>query len=232
MDDCIFPVDLEYNRTVLQQCVESIDIWPAYSPDAGKTVLAHKDILFPINIEAYKIKGSLLDSTTYSFSWVPPNSETGYHTDATRGCTLIVPIDDTPHLIKFEGREDYYYSSPVLTNAKTVHNGVNHTDKHRFNLLFHFDKSYEEIVYKIKNNSLVSKWIQTYPITLEFDNSVIERYFNCDNSGKNKIKNPNDGMITINDNRFIIYKSANDYDICLAIKYMIENPTVKRIDLV
>lgn len=232
MDDCIFPISLDYNRKVLQDCVSSIDIWPSYSPDGGKTVLDHKDILFPINIEAYKIKGSLLDSTTYSFSWVPPHSETGYHTDATRGCTLIVPIDTTPHLIKFEGKEDYYYSSPVLTNAKTLHNGVNHTDKHRFNLLFHFDKSYNEIVSKAKNNTLVSEWIQTYPITLEFENTVIEKYFNCDNSKINTISKITNGLLLLNHSRTIKYEKSTDYDVCLAIKYLIENPNVRRIDLV
>ena len=230
MDDCIFPINLQYNRQVLQQCVQRINIWPSYSPDNGKTILDHKDILFPINIEAYKIKGQLTESTTYSFSWVPPHSETGYHTDKTRGCTLIVPVDDNPHLIKFEGKKDYYYNTPVLTNAKTVHNGVNHTDKHRFNLLFHFDKSYEEILNLASNGHLVSSWIQTYPITLTFDNPVIKNYFNCIENSKLLITKTQKGLDL--NNRQINYKKADDYDLCLAIKYMIENPTVQRIDLV
>jgi hypothetical protein len=232
MDECIYPIDLEYNREILKECIERIDIWPEYSPDKGNTILDHKDILFPINIEAYKIKNSLLESTTYSFSWVPPFSETGFHTDATRGCTLIVPIDDTPHLIKFEGKEDYYYNFPVLTNAKTLHNGINYTDKNRYNLLFHFDKSYNEVVNLAKNNKLVTNWIQIYPLTLNFENKIIQKYFNCNNSGVNIIDKVCDGLISINYSRTIKYEKSNDYDICLAIKYMIENPIVKSIELV
>lgn len=231
MDDYIFPITIDYNREILQQYISLIDVWPSYSPDGGNIILDHKDILFPINIEAYKIKGQLLESTTYSFSWVPPRSETGYHTDKTRGCTLILPIDDSPHLIKFEGREDYYYNGPVLTNAKTIHNGVNHTDKHRFNLLFHFDKSYEDIKNLALTDNLVTKWIQTYPVKLNFDNNVIQKYFNCSDSGTVVIDKTNEGLM-INSNRLIKYNRANDYDICLAIKYMLDNPQVKGVDLV
>lgn len=231
MDDCIFPVKIDYNREVLQQYISSIDVWPSYSPDGGNIILDHKDILFPINIEAYKIKGQLLESTTYSFSWVPPNSETGYHTDKTRGCTLILPIDDTPHLIQFEGKEDYYYNSPVITNAKTVHNGVNYTDNNRFNLLFHFDKSYDYIKQLASNDKLVSKWVQTYPVKLNFENHIIQKYFNCDNTSINVIDKTDTGL-SINSNRYINYKNANDYDLCLAIKYMLDNPQVLGVNLV
>jgi hypothetical protein len=60
MDDCIYPVEIDYNRQILNDIVSRIEIWPLYSPANGKTVLEHKDILFPANLEAYRIKSLIL----------------------------------------------------------------------------------------------------------------------------------------------------------------------------
>lgn len=233
MDDYIYPVEIDYNRQILNDIINRIKIWPLYSPDNGKTVLEHKDILFPANLEAYRIKSLILESTVFSFSWVPPKKETGYHTDANRGCTLILPIDFEPHLIKFniDSKEvDYYYSGPVITNAKTIHNGINHLNKDRFNLLFHFDKSYNHIVNLAKNNKLISNWIQSYPIKTNINNDEIRSYFNFSEDSNYIIENYNN-EITINDKQKIIYKTASNFDLCQAIKYMIENPNVKTIEI-
>lgn len=232
-DNYVYPVDMYYNRTILKNMIDRIKIWPVYSPDLGNTILDHKDILFPINLEAYRIKSLLLESTLFSFSWVPPMSETGYHSDSNRGCTLILPIDDIPHLIKFyDHREfyEYYYSTPILTNGKTIHNGINNTDHNRFNLLFHFDKPFDYVVKLIKNDTLVSKWTQMYPIKSNIDNAVLRNYFNLTANADVCINYVNGG-ISINNSQTIEYTSANDFDVCQAIKYMLDNPNVKRIEL-
>lgn len=231
MDEYIYPIDIKYNKKLLYDSVSKISVWPFYSPDNGKTVLQHKDILFPVDSEALRIKGLIRESSTYSFSLVPPNHSTGMHTDKNRGCTLILPIDPNPHLITFDidGKEiEYYYDSPVLTNAKTTHNGVNHTNENRYNLLFHFDKSYKEIVQMAKEDKLVSKWIQMYPVQSYIDNKYIEDYFSITNTAENIIKYCENG-ISVND-KFIFYSTASDYEICQAIKILLET-NIKRIDL-
>lgn len=233
IDDYIHPVTISYNRELLQQIVNRIKIWPSYSPDSGKTTLDHKDILFPVNLEAYRIKNFLLESTLYSFSWVPPMTETGYHTDSNRGCTLILPIDNIPHLIQFKDNDqtfDYYYSGPVLTNGKTYHNGINNTNHDRFNLLFHFDKPYSYILELEKQDKLVSKWSQSYPIKSNIKNDLLYRYFNLTNMSDTTIDYI-DGGIAINQTQKILYKTASDFDICQSIKYMLDNPIVKKVEL-
>lgn len=230
-DKYIYPVDIKYNKELLYDTVSNIKVWPFYSPDNGKTVLQHKDILFPVDAEALRIKTLIRESTSYSFSLVPPKQSTGMHTDKNRGCTLIIPIDPNPHLIEFEIDNEivkYFYEGPVLTNAKTMHNGVNHTDQNRYNLLFHFEKSYEEIVQKAKDDILVLKWIQMYPIQSYIDNEYIENYFSITNNAENIIKYFENG-ISVN-NKLIYYKKASDYEICQAIKILLET-NITRIDL-
>jgi hypothetical protein len=199
--------------------------------------------VFPISIEAIRIKNRLLDSTTYSFSYVPPGDETGYHTDSTRGCTLILPIDYTKHLIKFkiDGEElDYYYSNPVVTNAKTIHNGVNYSDQPRYNLLFHFDKSYDEVIQMAKTDTLVTRWTQDYNICQTFNSDMLKQYFNthtdidrCDILITDDISLARQHL-----SKFIIYigdtetefhtiKIANNIkhrDIVQAVKYILDSP--------
>lgn len=232
-DRYVYPVNISYNRDILQHMIERITVWPMYSPDSGHTFLDHRDILNPINLEAYRIKSLILESTLFSFSWVPPLTETGYHSDSNRGCTLILPIDNIPHLIQFEDNGelfDYYYSTPILTNGKIIHNGVNNTPHDRFNLLFHFDKSYEYMVDLEKNDKLFSKWTQTYPIKSTIDNAVLNTYFNVVDDAAVSINNITGG-ISINNDRQILYNDANEFDVCQAIKYMLDNPNVKKVEL-
>jgi len=181
MDDYIYAFEMKYNREYLFDTVRQITHWPAYADPNTAFKTSHRDILFPIDMEAIKIKNSILTSTTYSFSVVPPGHETGWHTDKNRGCTLILPINPEPHLIKFNVDEniiDYYYDGPVITNAKTLHNGINHTDVNRYNLLFHFDLPYHDVMDLIKNNNLIDDWKQTYDIALFYDSPMISEYFN------------------------------------------------------
>jgi hypothetical protein len=244
MNDYIYPVTLDYDRELLYEICHGIKQWPRYTSDGGQTFFStHRDIVFPINLEAIRIKNRLLESTTYSFSYVPPGHETGWHTDYTRGCTLILPIDQTPHLIKFKINEqdvEYYYSTPVLTNAKTWHNGVNYSHTPRFNLLFHFDKSYEHVVEMAKTGKLVTEWMQDYNICQQFDSDMLRRYFVTHN-------NVNTCDILITDDlvlarqhveKFVIF--IGDYqtefttiiistntkhrDIVQAVKYMLDSP--------
>jgi len=245
MDDYIYPITLDYDREFLYETISDIKHWPQYTADRGKTFFStHRDIVFPVSIEAIRIKNRLLDSTTYSFSYVPPGHETGWHTDFTRGCTLIVPIDTTPHLIRFKVNDeevDYYYSNPVVTNAKTWHNGINYSDKPRYNLLFHFDKSYDEIVNMEKTDTLVTKWTQDYNICQTFDNAVLKAYFNTHSNA-----DACDILITDNiffakqhKNKFVIYigdhpsdefttvkitQNVKSRDIVNAVKYILDSP--------
>lgn len=232
-DSYVYPVNISYNREILKHMIGRIKVWPMYSPDSGQTFLDHRDILNPINLEAYRIKSLILESTLFSFSWVPPMTETGYHSDGNRGCTLILPIDDIPHLIQFNDNDesfDYYYSTPILTNGKIIHNGVNNTTHDRFNLLFHFDKSYEYMVDLEKQDKLFSKWTQTYPIKSNINNSVLNSYFNVVDNSAFSIDSISGG-ISINNTQQILYNSATDFDICQAIKYMLDNPNVKKVEL-
>ena len=237
LDNVISPVKIKYNRKLLNDYISTIKIWPDYSPDNGKSVLQHKDILFPINIEVWRIKAFLRESSTYSFSWVPPGAKTGYHSDSNRGCTLILPINTEPHLIKFKINDkvyDYYYDGPVITNAKSIHNGVNHTDHNRFNLLFHFDKSYDEVKELNDKDKLVSSWIQVYPIVNNTNIKAIDDYFNPTGKGiEINLSHPLHGKKSIKvGDRSIHYDKANDYDICLGIKYMLENKTCLHLELI
>lgn len=182
LDHVITQVHVPYNRQYLLDTVRRIQHWPSYTQDRGKTFFStHKDIYFPVNVEAIKIKNLLTRSTTFSFSWVPPKEETGWHTDFNRGCTLILPLDDADHLISFDidgNHYDYYYNSPVITNAKSWHNGINYTDQDRLNLLFHFDYDYDYIKQLDKNDELVTKWTQDYNICLTFDFPMLQEYYN------------------------------------------------------
>lgn len=232
LDNVISPVKIKYNRKLLNDYISSIKVWPDYSPDGGKSILQHKDILFPINLEAWRIKAFLRESSTYSFSYVPPGAETGFHSDSNRGCTLILPIDSKEHLIRFKINDtefDYYYDGPVITNAKSIHNGINHTNQSRFNLLFHFDKSYDEIKQLNDQGKLVSNWIQVYPIKNNTNNKYIDEYLNPTGDGL-EINYIEDG-ISVGDKK-IYYNKANDYDVCLAIKYILENEQCLRLDLI
>jgi len=188
MDDYIFPFEMKYNREYLFDTVQKIVHWPAYADPNIAFRTAHRDILFPIDMEAIKIKNSLLTSTTYSFSVVPPGHETGWHTDKNRGCTLILPINPEPHLIKFQidgNTVDYYYDGPVITNAKTIHNGINHTNVNRYNLLFHFDLSYHEVKNLIETNNLIDTWKQTYDIAVCYNSPMMKEYYNSNSDVDN-----------------------------------------------
>jgi len=181
-NDYIYPIELDYNKQLLAKTVARIKNWPMYSADRGKTFFStHRDIYFPINAEAIKIKNSLIQSTTFSFSCVQPGNQTGWHFDANRGCTLILPIDSNPHLIRFkiDNQElDYYYTGPVLTNANVMHNGINHLKQDRYNLLFHFDDSYQNVISSVKDGKFVTIWNQDYNICLLCDFPIIKQYYN------------------------------------------------------
>ena len=233
MDDYIVTVDIEYNKEYLYECCQSIKHWPLYSNDRGKTLFSeHKDIVFPLNVEAIKIKNKLLHTSTYSFSYIPPGHETGWHSDFTRGATLILPIDPNPHLIKFniDGKEvDYYYSTPVITNADSIHNGINYTDQPRYNLLFHIDRSYSDMIDIINNDDLLSKWKQDYNIGQDYSNDMVQKFFDTHD-------NLQDAAIIITDNnsiadqykdKFIIFIGDNENYTCIDI-----NQGVKDKDIV
>jgi hypothetical protein len=252
MDEYIFPVLLNYNREFLYETCKDLVHWPEYTNDRGKTFFStHKDILFPINIEAIKIKNTLLESTTFSFSFVPPGHETGWHSDYTRGCTLIVPIDTHPHLIQIDidGKVvDYFYDSPVLTNAKSFHNGVNKSTYNRYNLLFHFDKSYEEIKQLVNEDKLVTIWKQDYNIFSNINIDMIDRYFDTHDdinsskiiitSDKNLAMATNDkfviflGQEVLGNTAILISKNTKNKDILNSIKFVLDNPMIlKSIDI-
>jgi hypothetical protein len=181
-DDYIYPVDISYNRQLIYEKIQRIRYWPMYSADRGKTFFSnHRDIYFPIHAEAIRVKNSLIESTTYSFSWVPVGHQTGWHSDANRGCTLILPLDPEPHLIEFEIAQQihqYYYTGPVLTNAKSWHNGINHSNSNRFNLLFHFDRSYDFMKESAKANTMVTVWQQDYNVCSFVDFKMIAEFYN------------------------------------------------------
>lgn len=252
MDDYIYPIKLTYNRQFLFDTCKELIHWPKYTNDRGKTFFStHRDILFPINIEAIRIKNTLLESTTFSFSYVPPGHETGWHTDYTRGCTLIVPIDENPHLIRFEiGNTivDYCYTTPVLTNAKTNHNGVNLTEHDRFNLLFHFDKSYDHIKMLADENKLVTLWKQDYNIFSDLEVSLIDQFFDTHNdleladivltSNKDLAIKAQDKFVIFVGNSvcgnttILISDKTNDKDIVNSIKFILDSPgCITSIDL-
>lgn len=252
MDNYIIPIDLDYNREYLYECCLDIKHWPLYSNDRGKTLFSeHKDIVFPLNVEAIKIKNKLLHTSTYSFSYVPPGHETGWHSDFTRGATLILPIDPNPHLIKFKidnKEEEYFYSNPVLTNADSIHNGINYTDNPRFNLLFHIDKSFDAIKQIIADDNFISEWKQDYNIGQCYKNIMLEKFF--DTHGDLEIASI---IITDDDtiadhysfNKFIIYigdhpdytsivikDTAKDKDLVNAIKYILDSTCyIKKVEI-
>jgi len=248
LDKFFYNVPLEYNKKALMHSCENAKSWPYYSIDGGTTDLnVAYDILWPMNIEALRIKNMLLATTNWSFSYVTPGHETGWHTDSTRGATLIVPVNNEPHLIKFKDDTniiEHYYSTPILTNAKYLHNGINHTALPRYNLLFHFEDSYESICKKIDNNQLFNKWLQYYKyyIDTELD---LSPYFlcNCD-------INEADFIITDKNIRYpektifigetventyssiVINNNIDTYDIYLLIKIITEMPTpLKRVEI-
>lgn len=240
MDDYIYHFEIDYNRDYLFETVKSIKFWPAYADPSSDFMTAHKDILFPINIEAIKIKNSLLRSTTFSFSVVPPGHETGWHTDKNRGCTMILPIDPEPHLIKFkiDNKEiDYFYHGPVITNAKTWHNGINHTDSNRYNLLFHFDLSYEDVKDLILRNELVETWKQTYNIAQLYKSDILAEYFNTHSNADGCVilitdnvdlarKYKNKFVIFIGDSNgeFVEIIGGKQIEIIQSIKFILDSP--------
>lgn len=250
-DEYIFPVDIKYNREFLHNTIRRIKNWPVYSADRGKTFFStHRDIYFPANAEAIKIKNTLLGTTTFSFSHIPPNHETGWHSDQNRGCTLILPIDDYPHLIRFQidnEYHDYYYNGPVLTNAKTFHNGINYTEHDRFNLLFHYDRDYHGLVQDAKNNMLVTEWVQDYNICLTFDFPMLQQYFNTHNNIELAQTVITDNVeIALSTDKFVVLlgtniegvscitysKNTQFVDIINAIKFVLDNPVfIKHIEL-
>jgi hypothetical protein len=242
MDNYIVPVDIDYNRQFLYECCLDIKQWPIYTNDRGKTLFSHhKDIVFPLNVEAIKIKNKLLHTSTYSFSYVPPGHETGWHSDYTRGATLILPLDPEPHLIKFkiDNEEiDYFYSSPVLTNADSLHNGINYTDKPRFNLLFHIDRKFDEMKGIIKNNGFISQWKQDYNIAQIYKNEMIAKFFDTHDDVDNAtIIITDDSTIAdhysdktiifigkhTNCTNIILNAGAKDKDLVNAIKYILDS---------
>lgn len=245
------PVDIEYNKDFLYNSCLKIQNWPIYSNDRGKTFFStHKDILFPINIEAYKIKNKLQTTTTFSFSYVPPGHETGWHSDFTRGCTLICPIDPNPHLIEFKNGDEeipYWYSGPLLTNAKSYHNGKNPTPNPRFNLLFHIDMSYNDTLELINKNQFITTWKQDYNICQRYDSKMLETYFDTHNDIENcSILITDDyETATKNSNKFVIFigqklgniptitlNDADDADLCQAVKYILDSPcSINHLDL-
>lgn len=242
MDEYIFPVDIEYNREYLYECCLDIKHWPIYSNDRGKTLFSeHKDIVFPLNVEAIKIKNKLLHTSTYSFSYVPPGHETGWHSDSTRGATLILPIDPSPHLIKFKVDDtdvDYFYSTPVLTNADSYHNGVNYTDKPRFNLLFHIDKKFHDMKDIIKRDDFITKWKQDYNIAQVYTNSMVKHFFDTHNDIENSsiLITDNTELADMHNDKKIIFignhkahtsiilkHGVKDKDIVNTIKYILDS---------
>lgn len=242
MDDYIIPVDIEYNREYLYECCLDIKCWPLYTNDRGKTLFSHhKDIVFPLNVEAIKIKNKLLHTSTYSFSYVPPGHETGWHSDFTRGATLILPLDPEPHLIQFKVDDqdvDYFYSTPVLTNADSIHNGINYTDKPRFNLLFHIDKNFHDMKNIIKNDDFVTKWKQDYNIAQTCDNQMIKNFFDThtDLETASIIITDDELIANAHSDKKIIFigksnkytsinvkKEVKDKDIVNAIKYILDS---------
>lgn len=247
MDKFFYNVSLEYDKAALQYACKNMRSWPYYSIDNGKTDLnVAYDTLWPMNIEAYRIKNMLVETTNWSFSYILPAGETGWHTDTTRGATLIVPVDDTPHLIKFkDGDEeiDYYYSTPILTNAKYLHNGINYTNSARYNLLFHFDNSYENLCKKIDNNSLLNTWFQYYKLYI--DTSVnLQKYYktNCSIEDADFVITDKEPLypektIYLGTTNKDVYSALeisnyNEYDIYYIIKMIIEMPTrIKKVVL-
>lgn len=252
-DEYYYTVDIEYNKEFLYDICVDITHWPMYSNDRGKTLFStHRDIVFPVNIEAYRIKNKLLTTTTFSFSYVPPGHDTGWHTDFTRGCTLICPIDPNPHLIRFrkdDGSEfDYWYTGPILTNAKTLHNGMNPTDHPRFNMLFHIDASYKEVLKMIKEDRFITKWKQDYNICQLYDSPMVNKFFDThsDVESCSILVTDNYKIATSNASKFIIFigeytgefttitptRTTKERDICQAIKYVLDSPVkIKNIVL-
>lgn len=245
MDKFFYNVPLEYDKKSLQYACENMHSWPYYSTDNGKTDLnVAYDVLWPMNIEAYRIKNMLAETTNWSFSYILPKGETGWHTDSTRGATLIVPVDDTPHLIKFKDDNEeieHYYSTPILTNAKYLHNGINHTDTARYNLLFHFDNSYENLCKKIRNNSLLNTWFQYYKFYIDTDIDL-QKYYrtNCSIEDADFIITDKDIVypkktIYLGKTDKEVYsvlelQDYNEYDLYYLIKMITEMPTrIKKI---
>jgi hypothetical protein len=241
MDKFFYKVPLKYNKHELFYSCKNIKSWPYYSNDNGHTrLVGTHDVLWPMNVEAYRIKNMLMESTNWSFSFIEPGSQTGWHTDKTRGATLIIPVDNTPHLIKFKDNNnefEYYYDTPILTNAKFLHNGINYTNKPRYNLLFHFDTSYEILCNKIDNNTLFNTWIQYYRyyIDLKFDISLyIKSNATIDNSDfvitDSNINYPEKTVFIGNTTKEVYsnIKIINNYnllDLVYLIKYITESPT-------
>ena len=248
MDKFFYNVPLEYDKKALQYACENMRSWPYYSTDAGKTdIKASYDVLWPSNIEAYRIKNMLLASTNWSLAFIPPKYETGWHTDATRGATLIVPIDNTPHLIKFRDdvkEYEFYYSTPILTNANYIHNGINYTDKNRYNLLFHFDEKYESLCKRVDNNTLINNWIiyNNYYVDIDIDMSNFIKT-NCAKQDADfiitdkEITHPEKtifiGKTDIDVySKLIISDNTNHYDIFTMIKTICESPTrIKKVEM-
>jgi hypothetical protein len=232
MDDYIVTVDIEYNREYLFECCQSIKHWPLYSNDRGKTLFSeHKDVVFPLNVEAIKIKNKLLHTSTYSFSYIPPGHETGWHSDFTRGATLIFPIDPNPHLIKFKigSKEvDYYYSTPVITNADSIHNGVNYTNEPRYNLLFHIDRPYAEIIDIVNNNDLISKWKQDYNIGQHYDNDMVHKFFDTHSDLGNAaiIITDNVYIADTHKDKFVIFIGNNENYTCIDLKQNVKDKDI------
>ena len=244
MNKFFYNVPLDYDKNALQYACKNMKTWPYYSTDNGKDLNVAYDVLWPMNIEAYRIKNMLLETTNWSFSYIKPGGETGWHTDATRGATLIIPVDDTPHLIKFRDavkEYEFYYSTPILTNAKYIHNGINYTNENRYNLLFHFENSYENICKKIDNNTLMNSWFQYYKLYIDTEIDLSKYYKtncsieDCDFVITDKNITHPDKTIFIGQTDLEVYsvldiKEYNEYDLYYMIKMLLEVPTrVKKI---
>jgi hypothetical protein len=241
LDKFFYNVPLEYDKKALQHACENMRSWPYYSTDQGVTDLGGThDILWPMNIEALRIKNMLVETTNWSFANMPPGGETGWHTDSTRGATLIIPVDKNPHLIKFRDNEkeyDFYYSSPILTNAKYLHNGINYTDAARYNLLFHFETDYETLCKKIDSGNLLNTWLQYYKYNIDTDINL-SSYFNTNCTLQDAdfiITDKNihfpDKTIFIGNTDVDVYSNIvlennyNENDLYMLIKTITESPT-------
>ena len=234
------------------EACQSVRIWPSYSLDGGKTLIGTKDVLFPLNVEACRIKNRLMLSTTYSFSYIPPLKETGWHTDERRGCTLNIPIDENPHHISFKNKGEiikYSYIQPTLVNGKIPHNGSNPTDWDRYNLLFHFDLDFHAVKNLYQEGNFISSWQQIYNMYHQVDGKIFTYIFGP------SAKNPEKADIIVTEdsslaNRFpgktifiteseknfdclstvIIDGKYSEVDLCHLIKLLVETRTpIKRI---
>jgi hypothetical protein len=188
--DFLFPVeDLDYDRDTLFTAFKAIKNLPKYVSNDGFEIDV-RDTLAPLHIEAMRINQMLPLSQSFSISCIPKDSESGWHVDKNRGCTLLLPLDRDDHLIFFKNDKNeellLKYNSPVLLNSQYWHNAVNKESEYRANLVFHFNKSYETIKQKVISRELFSSWKLGYSIySAGPTDSWAQTYFNIEQRADN-----------------------------------------------